>query len=263
MRSGASFEALRVPDPAAAKNRRILTLSSEHAPSLLLRDWFVPRSADCKAKWLLDGQVAEEELFLFLAELHRLGIPTFLREPSPSLMRLFVKVAACTTVEAALPLRDRLVRFLASAVGHAASVMFKHAGNLAVAVFDASGQGFTASRWKLSLRFVCPEITVTADTARKFRQMLAFALSNMLQPTGYEPWDVLLLPPKRRPSGTEQPISFWESIIDDQHYSKGQEILPHRSWWWLTRSHRPLPPPQQPQILQRSKQCHWARTPGF
>mmetsp|Transcript_97037 Transcript_97037/g.313342 ORF Transcript_97037/g.313342 Transcript_97037/m.313342 type:complete len:450 (+) Transcript_97037:60-1409(+) len=255
------LEGLRAKAPALAGPRsgglrKVLTLPPQ------VRDWYVPREMAGRPQWLVQSDAEEQQLHRHLATLHRLGIPTFLREqPQLALMRLFMSVEthvqdvfvpeeepARTAFWAAL--KEGVVQFVVSAMAEAVVQLFgtKASSNL-VAVLDGSGFSVADCRWKLSLRISFLEIAVSSDTARRARDLLIERLDEVWARTPLEGWAAALEAVDRTLPGAEgadaaapRP-SLWESAVDERAFQKGSQ---HRLVWCDTALGELMLPEQRP-----------------
>jgi hypothetical protein len=163
----------------------------------VLQDWFVPRLAEPfggRHGWLVTT-AEERKIHGYLANLYRLGIPSYLTEPHlKNLMKLFVPLEAYVkdvgnpkdefdlrpTLDSAEPSREILwsnlkkefVQFVLETTIEAALQMFGGGAKkeYLTAVFDACGYSPDADRWKISFRICFVEIAVTVKEAQEARE---------------------------------------------------------------------------------------------
>lgn len=258
-------EASAVGLPRPSGPRRVLTLPGN------LQDWYVPRGVD-RPQWHVQSDEDERQLHKHVAALHKLGIPTFLREQSPPLVRFFVSLEAHVR-EALLPdeglaqaafwasLHQGLAGHVATAMAETALQLFgaKHSSNL-VAVFAASGFSAASNRWKVSLRINFVELSVTQDTARKARDLLVERLDGEWESMPREGWSAALeaidrgtaagagtgpggatLQAAAPAAGSQR--SFWDRVVDARALQRGAQ---HRLVWCDTAQGDPLLPEERP-----------------
>eukprot|EP00931_Biecheleriopsis_adriatica_P016935 TRINITY_DN12325_c0_g1_i2.p1 TRINITY_DN12325_c0_g1~~TRINITY_DN12325_c0_g1_i2.p1 ORF type:complete len:427 (+),score=76.99 TRINITY_DN12325_c0_g1_i2:252-1532(+) len=214
------------------------------------RDWYA--ASDAEPAWIILNQEDERYLYESNAKLFELGIPTFLRESTEDLMKLFMSFEAVIDMEKmsrfdqyfpagtlanrrldgvdehsldlanpaipAIPfkLKQEIVHFLLIRMAETVADVFRVSPSNIVAVFDASGYCATQKVWKLSFRVCFVEIAVTQDVAHRVRSRLVEHLQCCWQSLPKEGWKAALSVPGRRgPDAAANDEGLWKGIVQE------------------------------------------------
>jgi len=229
------LEDLRVPTEATSSRAgaRMLTLPTEFL------DWYVPRGVQ-NPKWELRSAPEETQLHKHLANLHNLGIPTFLCEQQPTSLSKFSAMLEVQLEEDCLPqpgstrntfwatLQEGLVQFAVAAVAEVAVNLFGPTANSTLmTIYDASGYSLADCHWKMSLRINCIELSVTRETALHARGLIIERLQQAWPKTLRETWaKPLLFQVEQRPWESEVLESEKQQRMVWCDVAKGESMLP-------------------------------------
>eukprot|EP00931_Biecheleriopsis_adriatica_P016934 TRINITY_DN12325_c0_g1_i1.p1 TRINITY_DN12325_c0_g1~~TRINITY_DN12325_c0_g1_i1.p1 ORF type:complete len:443 (+),score=66.70 TRINITY_DN12325_c0_g1_i1:60-1388(+) len=211
-------------------------------------DWYAP--SDAEPAWIILDQEDERYLYESNAKLFELGIPTFLRESTEHLMKLFMSFEAVIDMvkmsrfdqyfpagtlmnhrlvdedqqcldpaNPAIPaipfkLKQEIVHFLLIRMAETVADVFRVSPSNIVAVFDASGYCATQKVWRLSFRICFAEIAVTQDVACRVRSRLVEHLQCCWQSLPKEGWKAALSVPGRTgPHAAANDEGLWRGIV--------------------------------------------------
>jgi hypothetical protein len=126
------------------------------------------------------GSQEEEELYKYAAILFGMGIPLTLAERRSPTFRLFQDIDIWGSADESMPVEQLIspescfITLLGKAIGEVFPPSASGSGNnfLDASIYDASGVSQTKGLRKASVRIVWPAITVDADRALRFRDLL-------------------------------------------------------------------------------------------